>query len=199
MSSAVAHTSEVIAELAGETDESLTVRGILTVLGDRIYALLIVVLGIPNCLPMPPPLPLLCGLVLAFIALQLALGRSTPWLPKALLDRKINRKDVARVSRRAVPLFERLERYTRPRLMLFVEPIAHRVIGVLVLLLAIALICAPPFIGQIPIGFSICLIGLGLVERDGLIVFAGLVIGCIGASVSFSFVYALIAGFGALF
>lgn len=194
----VAHTSEVIAELAVEADERLTVQGIMDVLGDRTYALLIVVLGIPNCLPMPPPIPLICGLLLGFVAIQLAVGRRTPWFPRILLERSVNRSDVVRVSKRAVPLFVKLEKYSRPRLMLFVEPIAYRIIGILVLLLAVALVCAPPVIGQIPLGFAVCLIGLGLVERDGLIAFVGLALGGFGASLSFSFVYALVAGVGAI-
>ena len=52
------------------------------VLRDRAFALLVVVLALPNCLPMPPPIPLVCGFLLAFVAIQIALGRSTPWLPR---------------------------------------------------------------------------------------------------------------------
>ncbi len=192
------HTSEVIAELAAEPDGRLSIRDIMSALGDRAFALLVVVLGLPNCLPMPPPIPLICGLLLAFVALQLAVGRKTPWFPKVLLERSVNRKDVARVTDRAVPLFEKLERYSRPRVMLFVEPVAYRIIGVLLLLLALALVFAPPIIGQIPLGFAVCLVGLGLVERDGLVVVAGLALGGFGASLSFSFIYALVAGVGVI-
>ncbi len=195
--SSVAHTSEVIAEFASEAEGSVTVEEILSALGDRVYALLIVVLGIPNCLPMPPPIPLICGLLLAFVAPQLALGRRTPWIPRAVLTRSVKRSDIARVVRRAVPLFEKLERYSRPRLVLLVEPIALRVIGLILMVLAVALICSPPIFGQMPLGFAICLIGLGLVERDGLIVLGGILLGCFGVSLSASFIYAVIAGIGA--
>lgn len=192
-----ARTSDVIAALAVEPSDRITVSRVVAALGDRAFALLIVVLGLPNCLPMPPPIPLICGLLLGFVAIQLAIGRKSPWFPRALLGRSVKRSDVARMALRAVPLFKRLEKYSRPRISLFIEPIAVRAVGVLVLLLALALVCAPLIIGQIPLGFAVCLVGLGLVERDGLVVAAGLVLGVFGASLSFSFVYAIMAGVGA--
>ncbi|MEN3931484.1 exopolysaccharide biosynthesis protein [Microvirga sp. W0021] len=195
----VAHTSEVIAELAVDSEDSLTVRDIIAALGDRAYALLIVVFAIPSCLPMPPPIPLICGFLLAFIAVQLILGWQTPWFPRAILSREVNRRDVARVAARAIPIFRKLEKYSRPRLKFFIEPVAYRMIGVLLLCLAIALVFSPPFIGQIPLGFAICLIGLGIVERDGLISCVGLALGGFGASLSYGFIYALVAGFSAIF
>jgi len=193
-----ARTSDVIAALAVEPSERLTVSRIIAALGNRAFALLIVVLGLPNCLPMPPPIPLICGLLLGFVAIQLAIGRKSPWFPRTLLGRSVKRSDVARMAVRAVPLFQKLERYSRPRIALFVEPTAVRAVGILVLLLALALVCAPPIIGQIPLGFAVCLVGLGMVERDGLVVAGGLVLGVLGASLSFSFVYAIIAGVGAI-
>jgi hypothetical protein len=70
--------------------------------------------------------------------------------------------------------------------------------GVLVLILALGLLFAPPFVGQIPIGFAVCLVGLGLVERDGLVVIGGLVIGSMGLTLSLGFVYAIISGIDTL-
>ena len=80
-----ARTSEVLARLADQPSERLTVAEIVSVLRDRAFSLLIVILGLPNCLPMPPPIPLLCGLLLALVALQIAAGWPTPWLPRTLL------------------------------------------------------------------------------------------------------------------
>jgi hypothetical protein len=73
-----------------------------------------------------------------------------------------------------------------------------RMMGVLVLILALGLLFAPPFLGQIPIGFAVCLVGLGLVERDGLVVIGGLVIGSMGLTLSLGFVYAIISGIDTL-
>ena len=114
-----ARTSEILAALAAQPGERLTVGDILAVLRDRAFALLVVLLGLPNCLPMPPPIPLVCGLLLALVAAQIIFGRSAPWLPKALLQRSIARADVERAVTRALPIFQRLERYSRPRMPVF--------------------------------------------------------------------------------
>jgi hypothetical protein len=67
------------------------------------------------------------------------------------------------------------------------------------LILALGIIFAlPPIVGQIPLGIAVCLLGLGLVERDGVVVIGGLVIGAIGLILNVGFVYALISGLGSL-
>ena len=155
--------------------------------------LLVVLLGLPNCLPMPPPIPLVCGLVLLVIAIQIVAGMSAPWLPRRLLDQSIARATVEKAVSRAVPLLRRLERWSRPRLSVFDGAVGMRGMGVLILALALALIVAPPFFGQIPLGLAVSLIGLGLVERDGFVVLIGLLIGGVGVGISIGFVYTLFA------
>jgi hypothetical protein len=73
-------------------------------------------------------------------------------------------------------------------------PFAMRLMGAVILVLSLGLLFAPPFVGQIPLGLAVCLVGLGLVERDGLVVLGGLVIGSIGLTLSLGFVYAIFTG-----
>ncbi|MEN3227115.1 exopolysaccharide biosynthesis protein [Methylorubrum rhodesianum] len=191
--SSAARTSDVLTMLASQESERLTVGDIVAVLRDRAFALLVVLLGLPNCLPMPPPIPLVCGLVLLVIAIQIVAGMSAPWLPRRLLDQSIARATVEKAVSRAVPLLRRLERWSRPRLSVFDGAVGMRGMGVLILALALALIVAPPFFGQIPLGLAVSLIGLGLVERDGFVVLIGLLIGGVGVGISIGFVYTLFA------
>ena len=194
-----ARTSEVLSRLAAQTSERLTVGDILVVLRDRAFALLIVLLGLPNCLPMPPPIPLVCGLLLGLVAAQIAAGRPTPWLPRYLLHRSVRRDDVKRAVNRALPIFRRLERWSRPRITVFETTAAVRMIGILVLALSFGLLFAAPVIGQIPLGIAVCLVGLGLVERDGVVVIAGFAVGTVGLAMSLGFVWAIVAGLDSLF
>ncbi len=121
---------------------------------------------------MPPPIPLVCGLLLLLVAIQIAVGMSAPWLPRRLLGQSIKQSDVQRAVKRAVPILRKLERWSRPRLSVFETAIGMRGMGVALLALALALIVAAPLIGQIPLGLAVCLVGLGLVERDGIVVLA---------------------------
>ncbi len=91
-------------------------------------------------------------------------------------------------------MFRRLERWSRPRLLLLGTGAALRVIGLLLLALALGLLVAAPVVGQIPLGLAVCLVGLGLVERDGVVVLGGLTIGALGIALSAGFVYAVVAG-----
>jgi len=189
-----ARTSQILLALASQPGERLTVRQIMAVLQDRAFALLIVLLGLPNCLPMPPPIPLVCGLLLALVAIQIVFGREAPWLPRQLMNRSVARSDVERAVARAIPVFRRLERISRPRMTFLDTPFSMRLMGAVILVLALGLLFAPPFVGQIPLGLAVCLVGLGLVERDGLVIVGGLVIGSIGMTLSLGFVYAIFTG-----
>jgi hypothetical protein len=194
-----ARTSDVLTVLASQEGDRLTVGDIVAVLRDRAFALLVVLLGLPNCLPMPPPIPLICGLLLMLVAAQIAAGMSAPWLPRMLLGRSIARSDVERAVNRAVPLLRRLERWSRPRMSVFESALGMRGMGLILLTLAMALIVAAPVVGQIPLGLAVCLVGLGLVERDGVVVLVGLGIGALGVALNAGFVYAIVAGIMSLF
>ena len=184
--------------LASREGERLTVGDIVAGLRDRAFALLVVLLGLPNCLPMPPPIPLICGLLLLLVAMQIAVGMPSPWLPRSLLARSIRQADVKRAVARAVPVLRRLERWSRPRLSVFETALGMRGMGLVLLALSLALIVAAPIVGQIPLGLAVCLVGLGLVERDGIVVMGGLVIGLCGVALNAGFAYAVIAGIAGL-
>ena len=186
-----ARISAILQSLARNAGERLTVSDIVSVLRDRAFAILVVLLGLPNCLPMPPPIPLVCGLLLALVAIQIVAGRHSPWLPAVLLRRSIPQDAVERAVGRALPVLEKLERWSKPRLEFLDSPLSLRLIGFLLFSLALGLLVAAPVIGQIPLGIAVCLIGLGLVERDGVLVIAGLVFGALGLTVNFGFAYAI--------
>lgn len=189
----------MLTALAALPGDRIQVATIVAALKDRAYALLVVLLGLPNCLPMPPPIPLVCGLVLAFVALQMLFGRTTPWLPQRLLSRSIGKPVLAKAVARALPPLVWLERFSRPRLTMLGSPIAVPLLGLVILILALGLIVAAPFIGQIPLGLAVCLVGLGLVERDGLLMIAGALVGAVGLLLSAGFAYAIVAGIAELF
>ncbi len=185
--------------LAALPGERIAVGSIVAALKDRAYALLVVLLGLPNCLPMPPPIPLVCGLVLAFVAAQMLAGRVTPWLPPTLLARSIGKPELTRAVGRAMPALTWLERFSRPRLTMLGGTYAIPVLGLLILVLALGLVVAAPFIGQIPLGLAVCLVGLGLVERDGVLIIIGAVFGAFGLALSAGFAYAIFSGIHELF
>ncbi len=192
--------SDVLLDLAdGAPYERMTVGDIVSALGPRGFSLLFFILGLPNSLPMPPPIALVSGFLLVFISLQILVGRSVPWLPKAVLKNSVSRGDVAKAVGRAMPWVKRIERLAVPRLDVFSNPVSWRALGLGLLIVSLALVFALPVVGQIPLGISLCLIGLGLVEHDGYLVFAGFGVGAIGVMFSAGFLVAILAGASAMF
>jgi hypothetical protein len=188
-------TSAVLRMLVENSDSPrISVRDIVEALGQRVYALLLVVLGLPNCLPMPPPIPLVCGLLIVFVAIQMLMGLSSPWLPQRVLNLSASRPAAARVMGRAAPWLAFLERFARPRLAFLQNGFGVRIVGGLVLVFAVALLFSAPFVGQLPLGVAFCLVGIGLVERDGLIIGVGAMFGSVGVLFSIGFVLAIMAG-----
>lgn len=196
-------TKNISATLDGLTDagreDRLTLRAILDALGERSFALLLLLLALPNCIPMVPPVPLFCGLLIGFLAVQMIAGRRTPWLPRRLLAWSVDRADAARVLEKARPFIRRLERFLTPRITALAMGRGLQLVGAFLLLFAVALLVAAPIVGQIPLGLAIALIGVGVTEGDGAVVLAGIIVGATGVAISVGFVAAIIAGAMAIF
>ena len=178
--------------LAAEPEERISFRDILAILSERSFAILIVLLGLPNCLPMPPPIPTVSSLLLILIALQMLVRRPEPWFPGVILRGSVARSDVLRAVRRALPVVSALERWSRPRLSLFDPRIAAPLSAVTLLTMALGMLLAAPLIGQVPYGLAVCLFGLGQIERDGVLVLTGVVAGAVGVVLSASFIFGVI-------
>jgi len=193
-------TSDVLDGIAANAQGMrITLGEIVTSLEERAFALLMVVLGLPNVLPMPPPIPLVCGLFLVFIALQIVLGRHRPWIPRRALAASVARERVDQAVARATPVLRELERFSRRRLSFLPASWELRGAGILLLIVSLGLVCAAPLIGQIPMGISICLTGLALVERDGIIMAVAVLFGALGLALNFGFILALAKGVMSLF
>jgi hypothetical protein len=169
-------TSELIAALPDSfVGETLTLADLVHALRNRVFGLGILLFALPNIFPMPPGIPAAMGAVLMLLGAQLAIGNSTVWMPKFLARRTITRETLRKISTRAVPWIQKFEKLSRPRLDILTNPIAARVIGAVVFVLGVVLLLPFPLLGNIPPGVAACILGLGLVERDGVIVAAGYV------------------------
>jgi hypothetical protein len=176
--------SEVLLDLAGDGSGWLRLGDIVTALGDRGYGILIFILALPNVLPLYiPGLSALFGIPLALIALQMMLGLPRPWLPQSLLRRPLRRQEFANVTHRILPWLLRLERLLKPRLPALTSLWAERAIGLFALVLALMLALPIPFTG-IPLGAALALMGIGLLERDGLVLMAGATAGALAVAYS---------------
>lgn len=169
-------TSELLAALVtAHSAERIELGELVHALRNRAFGLTILLFGIPNCLPMPPGIPVICGVILCLVGIQMAIGRDELWLPGWLAARSFSRDLLERIIGRALPWVQRFEGYSRPRQELFTGPTARRVIGLMVVVLGLELMLPIPIFGNLPPGVAVCILGLGLVERDGAFIIAGTV------------------------
>ena len=124
----------------------------------------------------------------------------TPWLPGFLARRSVALKGCAPGLGKGVATAHAASNASRRPRLQFAETAPTALPFALLLgLLALGVLTAAPFIGQIPWGLAICLAGLGLVERDGVLMIASVASALVGASLSAGFVYAIIVAIENLF
>lgn len=168
----------------------ISVGDFLAALGDRALGALMFVFAIPNVLPTPPGTSTILGAPLIFLAAQVTFGRR-PWLPAIISQRSMSREDFNVLIRRIVPWLERAEKLLRPRASVLAIPPMEYVVGLMCLLLAVVLILPIPLGNMLP-ALAISLMALGLLERDGVWISAGLFVAAIALLVVSGVVFALV-------
>jgi hypothetical protein len=173
-----------------DSHDRIAVSDLLAALGDRALAALLFVFAVPNVLPVPPGPSAILGAPLVFLAAQLAFGRR-PWLPAVIARRTMTRTDFAALMRRIGPWLERAERMLKPRIAGLTLPPVEYLIGLVCLLLAIVLVLPVPLGNMLP-ALAISLLALGVLERDGLWILAGLAAAVASAIVVSGVVFAMV-------
>lgn len=168
--------------------DRISVGELLTGLGDRALGALMFIFAIPNVLPTPPGTSSILGAPLVFLAAQLAFGRS-PWLPAVVAKRSMSRSDFASLVTRIGPWLERAEKLLRPRMAGLAAPPMEYLVGLVCLVLAIVLVLPIP-LGNVLPALAISLLALGVLERDGLSVLAGLAVAAASGAVVWGVVFA---------
>lgn len=187
-------TSEVLREIAVGPEDSVTFREILADLRHRAFGFTLLIFALPCCLPMPPGIPTICGIAIVIIALNLMAARQRLWLPSVIADKRIARADLVRMVERVAPYMEKLERFCKPRFAIVTDPVGKVFAGLVLFVLGAIMILPIPLLGNMPPGFAASVIAIGMTERDGLIVLAGLVVSFVAIAVVVAATWATVVG-----
>lgn len=165
--------SEILAELAGDDSrDRISVHDMVETMRARAFGALLLIFAFPNILPTPPGTAGILGLPLIFLSAQMMLGLD-PWLPGVIARRSMARSTFQALVLRITPWLLRAERLLRARMQLLAHPRAQRILGALCLVVSVALALPVPFANMAP-AIALCLIGLGVLERDGLWIVLGI-------------------------
>ena len=148
---------------------------IVSALGPRAFGLSIMVIMAPVCLPMPPGVPTVAGVILAFFSIQMILGFKAPWIPKPMRRLKITRAKLLNGIDTLERRLKFIERLAHPRLEFLTRGFGAQAVGVALLALALVLILPIPFLGNLPPAIAAGILGLALAQRDGLMALIGFV------------------------
>lgn len=154
--------------------EKISIGEIIDKLDARAFGLGVLMFALPSCLPMPPGVPTIVGVVLLIVSIQMVMFRSELWLPRLISDRSFARAPLVGGIRKVKPRLEALERFAKPRLLFLTGRLGTFLIGVIVLIMAIVLILPLPPGGNLPPALACAVLGMGLAERDGVIILLGL-------------------------
>ena len=177
----------------------VTLADILKLAGERTFGFLFVLLSIPSALPVPAPgysIPF--GIVMLVLAIQLIVGRDQPWLPAAWYKRSFSLKQVQGILKKGIPFLRRIEVLSRPRLSYVCTSLPGRaIIGGAIALMSISMMIPIPGTNTLP-AIGILVTGFGLLDDDGAISLAGLVLCLMGLILSASILIGIAFGANSL-
>ena len=173
----------------------VTLSDLLDLAGERTFGFLFVLLSFPSALPIPAPgysVPF--GIAMLLLAVQLLLGRQEPWFPQSWRTHGFEVTQVRRVLKLGLPWLRRIESISRPRLTPVCTSVPGRtVIGLAIALMAISMMIPIPGTNTLP-AMGIFVTGFGLLDDDGAISLAGLVLCLCGFVLSSSILLAIVFG-----
>jgi hypothetical protein len=162
--------------VAAAPGDSVTLDWVLAQLHERAFGLFLLILALPCCIPLLYGIPQVVSLPLMFVAAQIFIGRRVPWLPARLGARTVSKAGLDGLARRAGPWLRRIEAVSRPRLGALTRAPLDRIVGLALLLFSASILVPLPGTNTVP-GFAVVIVAMGLLQRDGMLVILGGLIG----------------------
>lgn len=172
-------------------EEGYTLRTIIDSLGTRGFGVLLFLLSLPSALPVPAPgysTPF--GILIALLGLQMLVGKSAPVLPGWALSRELSRDAANKVFGAGIRFLHKTESLVRPRFSFMGSAGGRMAVSLLVMLMAALMILPIPLTNTFP-AMVVFMIGIGLTERDGLVIVLSAIAGWVAVAAYAAVIYAV--------
>jgi hypothetical protein len=176
---------------------TLTLGNLISSLGEASFGWAIVLFSLLTLLPLPPGSSVITALPLLVTTVQMMLGYPFVRLPKVLARLKLDQNKLRQAVLRLRPITRRLESVLTTRNTAIFEPRQERLVGLLLFVIAFALFLPVPLTGWFP-AVSLLIVGVGFVERDGLVTALGLALGVVSVLLTGTLLFSFAAGADAL-
>lgn len=163
--------SQVLEGLAETDRPSVSLGEATRAVGTRAHGVAMLLLVLPELMPLPVSVSLVVGIPLFLISIHLAAFGEIAGLPSRMRALPIPTGTFRLAARYLTPTLLRLETISRPRLPGLAQ--ADTAIGIACSLLAVILLLPVPFLNFAP-AVILSLIAWGMIQRDGLLIGIGL-------------------------
>lgn len=156
--------------------DEMTIGSLVDGLQHRAFGILMLILALPCCLPFLYGVPQVVSVPMLFIAAQIAIGRRTLWLPESLRKRAFSRESFHTLVSRSKKYVGWFEALARPRLSWLTTGAAERVFGLFMVVFCASIAVPLPGTNTVP-GIAVAIMSVGFIERDGILVILGTILG----------------------
>jgi hypothetical protein len=190
-------TSAILARLiADRQHDSITIGEIVDALYDRSWGVVIILFALPNSIL---PIAWVLGSPILLFTVQMIMGRQELWLPEFMRRQRLSQETFARIMDYVVRYLGKIEAWLRPRWNFLTTDPMERVIGAYMTFITIILLVpVVPFGNALP-AFGLAIMAAGLLEKDGLAILVGALIGLVGSIYVIAFLGGILAVGKALF
>jgi hypothetical protein len=141
-------------------------------------------------IPLPPGISSILILPATFVVVQMLFNVKTIWLPKSILNIKINRNIVRNINNISNKYINFISKMTKNKFHFFVSRKFYFFHKILILILCLMIIIPMPLIPTV-FAFSAILIVSGLIVKDGVITLVGWIISVISLAMIGILIYAI--------
>lgn len=177
--------TRILADLSGE---KVLLGTLMSQLRRRSFGGVFILLSLLSLLPV---ISIFSGLITIIPAVQLMIGFKAPLLPRFLRERAINLIRLRAIAAKLIPWIIKIEKGVKPRWLIVTGPSVTRLVGLLVVCLAVVVTLPFPFNNFLP-AISILCLAFGLLERDGLLLVIGMFVSAIALVIGYFVVYLFI-------
>lgn len=166
-----------------------TLASLIDTFGQRSHAVVLLLMLFPSALPLPTGgVTNILEVLAMLVALQMIVGRKTPWFPQRWQNHPIGDFGTDRIIPNLMRVTKIAEKYQRVSMQLVLKSrVFTSVIGTIFLVFIVGAFLAPPFSGldTLP-SIGVVLMALSLLVGDVLLLTAALFIGSLGVYLSYS-------------
>lgn len=171
----------------GWTQDRITVQDLILALGVHAFPAGIFFFAALNVVPAVPGTSLILGMPLVILCFRKLTGYDF-WLPRIIMDMRIRKESLDRFHSVVTPYLNRVRTYLHPNAPWLSHVALGRGLDLVIFILSVSVLVPLPFTAMLP-ALCICLMSLGLMQRDYRWVLAGSLLGLMALFIVWAVLY----------